>query len=78
MTIGSVLFPRGPFLIYVPGGSGIACGRASALFTQFLAQPEGRLPSPWRLKTQTGTFFKPENPTRSAFRVEALAGAGPA
>ena len=33
---------------------------------------------PWRLKNQTATFFKPEHPTRSAFRVEPFAGAGPA
>lgn len=78
VMIGPVLFPRGPFLIYIPGGSGVTCNRASLLFTQFLGQPEGRLPFPWRLKNQTGTFFKPENPARSAFRVEALAGAGPA
>jgi hypothetical protein len=33
------------------------------------------LPSPWRVTTQTATFYKPTNPMRSAFRVEPEAGA---
>jgi hypothetical protein len=77
-TVGPLVFPRGSYLLYQPPGTGISCNRASVLFTRFLAQPGGRLPFPWRLKNQTATFFKPENPTRSAFRVEPLAGAGPA
>lgn len=76
--VGPLLFPKGSYLLYVPAGSGITCNRASVLFTRFLAQPQGRLPFPWRLTNQTATFFKPENPTRSAFRVEPIAGAGPA
>jgi len=78
VMVGPLLFPKGSYLLYVPAGSGISCNRASVLFTRFLAQPQGRLPFPWRLENQTATFFKPENPTRSAFRVEPLAGAGPA
>ncbi len=76
--VGPLLFPKGSYLLYVPAGSGITCNRASVLFTRFLAQPQGRLPFPWRLTNQTATFFKPENPTRSAFRVESIAGPGPA
>jgi hypothetical protein len=38
--------------------------------TRFLSTPGGRLLAPWRLKNQTATFFKPEHPMRSAFRVE--------
>lgn len=76
--VGPLLFPKGSYLLYIPAGSGISCNRASVLFTRFLAQPQGRLPFPWRLTNQTATFFKPENPTRSAFRVEPIAGAGPA
>ena len=74
--VGPLLFPKGGYLLYIPPGSGITCNRASVLFTRFLAQPQGRLPFPWRLKNQTATFFKSENPTRSAFRVEPIAGAG--
>lgn len=76
--VGPLLFPKGRYLLYLPAGSRITCNRASVLFTRFLAQPEGRLPFPWRLRNQTATFFKRENPTRSAFRVEPLAGPGPA
>jgi hypothetical protein len=76
--VGPLLFSRGGYLLYVPPGSGITCNRASVLFTRFLAQPGGRLPFPWRLKNQTATFFKAQNPVRSAFRVEPIGGAGPA
>jgi hypothetical protein len=77
-TVGPLVFVKGPYLLYLPPSSGLSCNRASVLFTRFLAQPGGRLPFPWRLKNQTATFFKPENPARSAFRVEPAAGAGPA
>ena len=77
-VVGSLRFTRGRFLLYIPARSLITCNRASVLFTRFLAQPGGRLPSPWRLTNQTATFFKPAHPLRSAFRVEPLNGAGPA
>ena len=54
------------------------CNRATILFTRFLGQPEGMLPFPWRVNSQTATFFKPAHPQRSAFRIEPLNGAGPA
>ena len=68
--IGPLAFPKGLYLLYIPPRSGITCRRASVLFTRFLSTPNGRLPAPWRVTSQTATFFKPENPTRSAFRVE--------
>lgn len=72
--VGPLFFPKGPYLIYLPPRTGITCRRASVLFTRFLAAPGGTLPFPWRLKNQTATFFKPANPTRSAFRIEPLNG----
>lgn len=78
VVIAPLSFPKGQYLLYIPPRSGISCNRASVLFTRFLGSPGGRLPFPWRLKNQTATFFKPEHPTRSAFRVEPFAGAGPA
>ncbi len=72
--VGPLFFPRGQYLLYQPAGTGITCNRAAVLFTRFLSQPGGRLPAPWRLTNQTATFFKPENPRRSAFRVEPLSG----
>jgi hypothetical protein len=72
--VGPLYFAKGQYLIYQPARTGITCRRASVLFTRFLGQPSGRLPFPWRLKNQTATFFKPENPVRSAFRVEPASG----
>jgi hypothetical protein len=73
--VGSLFFPKGQYLIYTPAGSGISCRRGSVLFTRFLAAPGGTLPYPWRLMNQTATFYKPANPTRSAFRIEPADGA---
>lgn len=82
VVLGPVTFAKGQYLLYLPPRSGIGCERAATLFTRFLSSPAGRLPSPWRLENQTATFYKPEHPARSAFRVEpatgANAGAGPA
>lgn len=75
VALGSLTFAKGQYLLYIPTGSGIGCSRASVLFTRLLSSPGGRLPAPWRLESQTATFFKPEHPLRSAFRVEPLAGA---
>jgi len=43
-------------------------------FMAEIAQPNGTLPFPWRLKNQTATFYKSAHPLRSAFRVEPLNG----
>ena len=72
--VGPLYFAKGPYLLYIPAQSGIACRRASVLFTRFLASPGGMLPDPWQVKTQTATFFKPAHPLRSAFRVEPANG----
>jgi hypothetical protein len=76
VVLGPLTFPKGQYLLYLPPGSGISCNRASVLFTRLLGSPAGGLPFPWRLKNQTATFFKPEHPARSAFRVEPALGAG--
>jgi hypothetical protein len=72
--VGPLYFAKGQYLLYIPARSAITCRRASVLFTRFLAAPGGMLPSPWRVTTQTATFYKPAYPTRSAFRVEPEAG----
>jgi hypothetical protein len=71
--VGSLVFPKGQYLVYLPARSGITCRRASVLFTRFLAAG-GDLPQPWQLQSQTATFFKPTHPQRSAFRIEPLNG----
>jgi hypothetical protein len=69
-TIGTLRFTKGAFLVYLPQGSAISCNQASILFTRFLGAG-GSLPSPWKLANQTATFYKPSNPTRTAFRIES-------
>lgn len=73
-NVGPLFFARAQYLVYIPAGSAIPCRRASILFTRFLAAPGGMLPPPWRVKTQTATFFKPAYPLRSAFRIEPANG----
>ncbi len=68
--VGPLFFARGQYALYIPPKSAITCRRASILFTRFLASPGGQLPFPWRVKTQTATFYKPAHPLRSAFRVD--------
>ena len=72
--VGPLFFAKGQYLLYIPARSSISCRRSSILFTRFLAAPGGMLPSPWQVKTQTATFFKPAHPLRSAFRVEPANG----
>jgi hypothetical protein len=69
-TIETLRFTKGAFLVYLPKGSAISCNQASILFTRFLGAG-GKLPPPWKLLNQTATFYKPSNPTRSAFRIES-------
>jgi len=69
--VGPLFFAKGGYLLYIPARSAITCRRASVLFTRFLAAPDGMLPAPWRVKTQTATFYKPAHPLRSAFRIES-------
>jgi hypothetical protein len=74
-TLRPLRFTKGQFLIYLPAGSTITCEGAVSLFARFLGNSPN-VPSPWKLTSQTATFYKPASPTRSAFRIEPLAGAG--
>jgi hypothetical protein len=74
-TLRPLRFTKGQFLIYLPTGSTINCEQAVSLFQRFLGNSPN-VPSPWKLTSQTATFYKPASPTRSAFRIEPLEGAG--
>jgi hypothetical protein len=74
-VVGALRFTKGKFLIALPTGTAISCNQAVVLFQRFLGAG-GPLPPPWKLVNQTATFYKPANPTRSAFRIEPLAGSG--
>jgi hypothetical protein len=75
-TLRPLRFTKGQFLIYLPAGSTITCEGAVKLFAEFLGNSPN-VPSPWKLMSQTATFYKPASPTRAAFRIEPLDGAGP-
>jgi hypothetical protein len=74
-TLRPLRFTKGQFLIYLPAGSTITCEGAVSLFARFLGNSPN-VPSPWKLTSQTATFYKPASPRRSAFRIEPLEGAG--
>jgi hypothetical protein len=66
-SIGKLKLARGPYWITLVK-SGLSCSRASSLFTNFLQDFEGNLPSPWVLNTRTATFTRGQG--GSGFRVK--------
>jgi hypothetical protein len=68
--IGPLFFNAGFYQLYIPRHSVISCQRATALFTKFLALPNGRLPHGWRLKSQRAIFFRAKSPAHKRFRVD--------
>ncbi len=47
--IGAANLPAGSYDVAPTAGSGLTCARASALFTRFLSDWDGVLPTPWRV-----------------------------
>lgn len=62
--IAALRLPKGKYDINVAGG--LSCPQAATLFRQFLARPNGDLPSGWTLNAQTATFRR----GNQAFQVE--------
>lgn len=54
--IGRLRLPMGEYDITVLAINKPPCARASKLFARFLQRPDGRLPRPWGLDAETGTF----------------------
>jgi hypothetical protein len=50
--------------------TGLSCSRASSLFTSFLSDFEGTLPSPWVLNARTASFTRGAN--GNGFRVKPV------
>lgn len=65
--VGILRVPKGPYFVYVFGGSGLSCRAADRLFANFLTRPSGALPRPWRVIGQTGTF---RNGRRPGFKIK--------
>lgn len=70
--IGKLNVPAGQYRITLLAAGGITCSRASSLFASFLQDFDGKLPRPWRLHVQTGTFSSNYN---VGFRVKEAVGA---
>jgi hypothetical protein len=56
--VGRLRLPKGPYTITVINRTRISCGKATKRFANFLADPDGDLPSGWKLKVSSGTFLK--------------------
>jgi hypothetical protein len=66
--IGNLRLKKGKYWVWVRG---MSCARSSRLFAQFLADPTGDLPRPWRLNARTGTFRRGAR-GRVLFRVKPV------
>ena len=56
--IGRLRLPRGEYRITLLSHRRMTCARASRYFTQFLQDFDGKLPSPWVLDVETGSFMR--------------------
>jgi hypothetical protein len=72
--IGKLALPRGKYSVTLLKGGGLTCPSASMWFTDFLDNDyTGRLPRPWKLNAQTGTFTR-GSAANGGFRVKLLRG----
>ena len=72
--VGRLSVPAGQYRITLLAAGRMSCSRASSLFAGFLQDFDGRLPRPWRLDVQTGTFSSNYN---VGFRVKEAVGPPP-
>ena len=70
--IGRFSIPAGQYRITLLSARRLSCASASALFASFLQDFTGRLPRPWFLDTQTGTFMR--GSAHVGFRIKAAVG----
>jgi hypothetical protein len=73
--IGRFSIPAGPYRITLLAARRLSCARASQLFASFLQDFDGRLPRPWVLDRQTGTFLR--GSVHVGFRIKAAVGPAP-
>jgi len=57
-VIGALRLPAGRYRITPFGTGAPSCAASSGALARFLDLPSGRLPRPWRLDAQTGTFTR--------------------
>jgi hypothetical protein len=72
--VGRLNVPAGQYRITLLATGRLSCSRASSLFAGFLQLFNGRLPRPWRLDVETGTF---SSSSTVGFRVKLAVGPPP-
>ena len=70
--IGNLKVAAGNYRITILAVGRISCASASRLFAQFLQDFDGRLPRPWILDVQTGSFLR--GSAHVGFRVKRASG----
>lgn len=73
--IGQLSLPKGQYTITVKNAARLSCAAASKLFTRFLEDFDGVLPSPWILTVRTATFTRGKG-SPVAFSVKRGTGGG--
>jgi hypothetical protein len=56
--VGRLALPRGSYRITILSSGRPSCAQASALFTRFLEDYDGRLPGGWRVAAASSTFVR--------------------
>ncbi len=56
--VGRLSLPRGSYSITILASGRPSCAQASALFTRFLEDYDGRLPGSWRVAAASSTFLR--------------------
>jgi hypothetical protein len=57
--IAALSIPRGRYWVTRTAAGKPTCAATTRLLANFLQRPDGRLPSPWRLRAATATFLRP-------------------
>jgi hypothetical protein len=73
--IGPANLPAGSYSVTPAASSGLTCTRASALFTRFLEDYDGVLPTPWRVIAQGSGKASFARGNRDGFSVARTGGA---
>jgi hypothetical protein len=72
-SIGRLKLPRGSYRITILASGRPSCAQASRLFTRFLDDFDGVLPSPWRVGVANSTFVRAPG---VGFHVRRIGGSG--
>jgi hypothetical protein len=72
-SIGRLKLPRGTYRITIFASGRPSCAQAAKLFTRFLDDFDGVLPSPWRVGVANSTFVRAPG---VGFHVRRIAGTG--